>query len=87
MALDFAKQNIRVNNVNPAWIMTEMNKAELADMKARGGKEWEEVLRLHPLGRLGEPKDVAWAVVYLVSDEASWVTGTSLIVDGGYCCQ
>jgi NAD(P)-dependent dehydrogenase (short-subunit alcohol dehydrogenase family) len=87
MALDFAKQNIRVNNVNPAWIMTEMNKAELADMKARGGKEWEEVLRLHPLGRLGEPKDVAWAVVYLASDEASWVTGTSLIVDGGYCCQ
>jgi NAD(P)-dependent dehydrogenase (short-subunit alcohol dehydrogenase family) len=87
MAVDFAKHNIRVNNVNPGWVKTEMNEVELADMKAGGGKEWEEVLRLHPIGRLGEPEDVAWAVVYLVSDEASWVTGTSLVVDGGYCCQ
>jgi len=87
MALDFAKYNIRVNNVNPAWVKTEMNEEELAQMKARGGKEWEEVVRLHPLGRLGEPEDVAWAVVYLASDESSWVTGISLLVDGGYCCQ
>ena len=87
MALDFAKHKIRVNNVNPAWVRSEMNEVELAEMKARGGKEWEEVLRLHPLGRLGEPEDVAWAVVYLASDEASWVTGSSLLVDGGYCCQ
>jgi NAD(P)-dependent dehydrogenase (short-subunit alcohol dehydrogenase family) len=87
MALDFAKYGIRVNNVNPAWVRTEMNEAELAQMKARGGKEWDEVLQLHPIGRLGEPEDVAWAVVYLASDEASWVTGTSLLVDGGYCCQ
>lgn len=87
MALDFAKYKIRINNVNPAWVKTEMNAAELAEMKSRGGKEWEEVLRLHPIGRLGEPDDVAWAVVYLASDEASWVTGTSLVVDGGYCCQ
>jgi NAD(P)-dependent dehydrogenase (short-subunit alcohol dehydrogenase family) len=87
MALDFAKHHIRVNNVNPAWVKTEMNEKELAEMKACGGKEWEEVLRLHPIGRLGEPQDVAWAVVYLSSDEASWVTGTSLLVDGGYLCQ
>jgi NAD(P)-dependent dehydrogenase (short-subunit alcohol dehydrogenase family) len=87
MALDFAKHKIRVNNVNPAWVRSEMNETELAEMKSRGGKEWEEVLRLHPLGRLGEPEDVAWAVVYLASDEASWVTGSSLLVDGGYCCQ
>jgi NAD(P)-dependent dehydrogenase (short-subunit alcohol dehydrogenase family) len=64
-----------------------MNRQELAAMQARGGKDWEEVLRLHPLGRIGEPEDVAWAIVYLVSDEASWVTGTSIYVDGGYCCQ
>jgi NAD(P)-dependent dehydrogenase (short-subunit alcohol dehydrogenase family) len=87
IALDFAKHKIRVNNVNPAWVRSEMNETELAEMKMRGGKEWEEVLRLHPLGRLGEPEDVAWAVVYLASDEASWVTGSSLLVDGGYCCQ
>jgi 3(or 17)beta-hydroxysteroid dehydrogenase len=87
MALDFAKHKIRCNNVNPAWIRTEMNRAELAQMRAQGGQAWEEVLRLHPLGRIGEPEDVAWAVVYLASDEASWVTGTSLYVDGGYCSQ
>ena len=87
MALDFARYNIRVNNVNPAWVRTEMNQEQLAEFQARGGKEWEEVLRLHPIGRLGEPQDVAWAVVYLASDEASWVTGTSLVVDGGYLCQ
>jgi NAD(P)-dependent dehydrogenase (short-subunit alcohol dehydrogenase family) len=87
MALDFAPYKIRCNNVNPAWVRTEMNRAELMEMEARGGKEWAEVLRLHPLGRLGEPEDVAWAFVYLASDEASWVTGASLYVDGGYSCQ
>ena len=87
MAVDFAKHNIRVNNVNPGWVRTEMNEAELAHWKAQGSKELEEVLRLHPLGRLGEPEDVAWAVVYLASDESSWVTGASFLVDGGYCCQ
>jgi NAD(P)-dependent dehydrogenase (short-subunit alcohol dehydrogenase family) len=87
MALDFAKHHIRVNNVNPGWVRTEMNAEELAQMEAKGGKEWEAVVRLHPLGRLGEPEDVAWAVVYLASDESSWVTGASFLVDGGYCCQ
>jgi NAD(P)-dependent dehydrogenase (short-subunit alcohol dehydrogenase family) len=87
MALDFAKYNIRVNNVNPGWVKTEMNEEELARWKAEGSKELEEVLRLHPLGRLGEPEDVAWAVVYLASDESSWVTGASFLIDGGYCCQ
>ena len=87
MALDFAKNNIRVNNVDPGWVKTEMNEEELARWKAEGSKELEEVLRLHPLGRLGEPEDVAWAVVYLASDESSWVTGASFLIDGGYCCQ
>jgi NAD(P)-dependent dehydrogenase (short-subunit alcohol dehydrogenase family) len=87
MALDFAKHHIRVNNVNPGWVKTEMNKEELDCWKAEGSKELEKVLRLHPLGRLGEPEDVAWGVVYLASDESSWVTGVSLLIDGGYCCQ
>ncbi len=87
MALDFARHNIRVNNVNPGWVKTGMNEEELARWEAEGSRELEEVLRLHPLGRLGEPEDVAWAVVYLASDESSWVTGASFLVDGGYCCQ
>ena len=48
MAVDFAKHNIRVNNVNPGWVKTEMNEEELARWKAEGSKELEEVLRLHP---------------------------------------
>jgi NAD(P)-dependent dehydrogenase (short-subunit alcohol dehydrogenase family) len=85
MAVDFAKHNI--NNVNPGWVKTGMNAEELARWKAEGSRELEEVLGRHPLGRLGEPEDVAWAVVYLASDESSWVTGASFLVDGGYCCQ
>jgi NAD(P)-dependent dehydrogenase (short-subunit alcohol dehydrogenase family) len=87
VAVDFAKHKIRCNNVNPAWVRTGMNHQELAEMQARGGMEWEEVLRLHPLGRIGEPADVASAIVFLASDEASWITGTSLYVDGGYTAQ
>jgi NAD(P)-dependent dehydrogenase (short-subunit alcohol dehydrogenase family) len=87
VALDFAKHKIRCNNVNPGWVRTEMNRVELEEMESRGGKAWEEVLRLHPLGRVGEPADVASAVVYLASNEAAWVTGASLYVDGGYCAQ
>ncbi len=87
VALDFAKHKIRCNNVNPGWVRTEMNRVELAEMERRGGEPWVGVLRLHPLGRVGEPIDVALAVVYLASDEAAWVTGTSLYVDGGYCSQ
>ena len=51
------------------------------------GLRYAEVLGLHPLGRVGTPEDVAWAAVYLASDEARWVTGSSLFVDGGYTCQ
>ena len=87
MAVDFAKYNIRVNNVNPGWVKTGMNEEELARWEVEGNKELEEVLRSHPLGRLGEPEDVAWAVVYLASDESSWVTGASFLIDGGYSCQ
>jgi NAD(P)-dependent dehydrogenase (short-subunit alcohol dehydrogenase family) len=87
VAMDFAKHKIRCNNVNPAWVRTSMNHQELAEMQARGGVEWEEVLRLHPLGRIGEPADVASAIAFLASDEASWITGTSLYVDGGYTAQ
>ena len=87
MALDFAKHSIRVNNVNPGWVKTEMNEEELTRWKAEGDPRYEEAIRLHPLGRLGEPEDCVGAVVYLASDESSWVTGISLLVDGGYCCQ
>lgn len=84
MALDFAKYNIRVNTVCPGWVRTEMNREQLASFTE---KDWQEVKRLHPLGRIGKPEDVAPAVVYLASDESRWVTGTNIIVDGGYTAQ
>lgn len=84
MALDFARYNIRVNTVCPSWVRTEMNREQLASFTQ---ENWDEVNRLHPLGRIGEPQDVAPAVVYLASDESSWITGTSIMVDGGYTAQ
>ncbi len=93
MALDFAPDNIRVNSICPAWVLTEMNREQLREMKAEPDKafppgfRYADVLKLHPLGFLGEPEDIAWAAVYLASDEAKWVTGASFLVDGGFTCQ
>ena len=93
MALDFAPDNIRVNSICPAWVLTEMNREQLAEMKANPEKvfppgfTYKDVLRLHPMGRIGSCEDVAWAAVYLASDESGWVTGSSMMVDGGFTCQ
>ena len=78
IAVEYARQNIRCNCVNPGIINSGMIKPYLDDPQAR--KVLEERL---PLARIGEPEDVANAVLYLASDEASWVTGTVLNVDGG----
>ncbi len=77
MALDLAEYNIRVNAVCPAWIETELNREEMRSREM-------ELIQLHPIGRIGTPEDVAKAVLFLVSDASSWITGTSLMVDGGY---
>jgi NAD(P)-dependent dehydrogenase (short-subunit alcohol dehydrogenase family) len=80
-AFDYAERGIRVNAVSPGWIWT----AEVA--KAAGGdrERWEPVWgRYHLLRRLGEPAEIADAVLYLSSDRASFITGTELLVDGGY---
>ena len=82
MALDGAKANIRANCVCPGFIETPMIQGYFADQPDPGAsRTFAE--RLHPLGRLGEPTDIAGGVVYLASDDARWVTGTALTVDGG----
>ena len=78
MALDYAPLGIRVNCICPGFVRTPLISAILAD-EARLAK----LTALHPLGRLGEPADVVNAVLFLASEEASWITGQCLGVDGG----
>lgn len=83
-ALEFAKKGIRVNTVSPGTIQTEMIGRMLGDGESDAKKWWENQ---HPVGRFGAPEEVAAAVVWLASPEASFVTGTDLAVDGGYLAQ
>ena len=78
IAVDFGWENIRANTVCPAYVLTE----QTAKHHEHLGQE--KLKKLHPIGRAGKPEDVANAMLYLASDESSWVTGTSLVVDGGY---
>lgn len=85
-ALIYAPDRIRVNSIHPGFIwtpMVEKHLAKLGDVAA--GRV--AVDALHPLGHMGEPDDIAWAAVYLASDEAKFVTGTELVVDGGYTAR
>ncbi len=82
MALDGAKDGIRVNCVCPGFIQTPMIDGYFAD-QADPEASRRFAVGLHPLGRLGDPLDIADGFVYLASDEARWVTGTALVVDGG----
>jgi NAD(P)-dependent dehydrogenase (short-subunit alcohol dehydrogenase family) len=82
MALDGAPLGIRANCVCPGFTRTPMLERFLAGQPDPEGAR-AAATALHPLGRLGEPHDVADAFVYLASDEASWVTGAALVVDGG----
>jgi cyclopentanol dehydrogenase len=79
-AVEYAKDNIRVNSVHPGRIETPMT-APL-DPGRR-----EMVLRMTPLGRDGKPEEVAYGVLYLASDESSFVTGAELVIDGGYTAR
>ncbi|MCX2818618.1 SDR family NAD(P)-dependent oxidoreductase [Haladaptatus sp. F3-133] len=77
MAVAWGVDGIRVNSVNPGWTMVGRIEESLTD------EELSELERIHPLGRIGTPKDVADAVLYLASDMASFVTGECHVVDGG----
>jgi NAD(P)-dependent dehydrogenase (short-subunit alcohol dehydrogenase family) len=79
LALQLAPHGITVNAICPGWVRTAMTRETQSDPE-----RLERVVAQHPLGRLGEPEDVAGAAFFLASDDASWVTGVALPVDGGY---
>lgn len=83
-ALDLSPDNIRVNSVDPGWIWTqETDKA--ADLDGGGREKWDPIWgRFHMLRRMGRAVEVARPVLFLLSDDASFITGTNLAVDGGY---
>ena len=83
MALELSSKNIRINSISPAIIKTEMTK-QLFEKVSEESKI--KILSMHPMG-FGEPKDVANACIYLLSDASKWITGTNLIVDGGYSAR
>ena len=80
LAVEWARRGVRVVSVAPAYVATEL----LAGTSKAGGFTLEEVAQRTPLGRLAEPEEVARVVAFLVSDDASYVTGSSVLVDGGW---
>ena len=80
MALDYAASGIRVNCICPGFVLTELIAGILKTDPHRASR----ITSMHPLGRLGQPEDIANAVLFLASDESSWVTGASIPIDGGF---
>lgn len=78
-AIELAVKGIRVNSVNPGKVDTPIN-----DIDSFTEEQKQKDISNYPLKRYGLPNDVAWGIIYLLSDASSWVTGTSLKIDGGY---
>jgi len=83
MAIDHGQEQIRVNAICPSFIETDLTAAVISKAPDPNSVRAERT-SVHPLGRLGQPEDVAGLAVYLASDESSWVTGSIFPVDGGY---
>jgi NAD(P)-dependent dehydrogenase (short-subunit alcohol dehydrogenase family) len=81
VALHWAAEGVRVNSIHPGFIRTP-----ILD-QARGTEVWDAMTASTPMGRLGEPEEIAAAVAYLAGDDASFVTGSELYVDGGYLAR
>lgn len=77
MALDYAADKVRVNCLCPGFVKTPLLASLPPERRAR-------LTALHPLGRLGEPEDIAHMALFLISDQASWITGQAIAVDGGF---
>lgn len=78
LAIEFAEQNIRVNAVAPGYVGTELTKEGVP------GEWWDDWVRRTPMGRLGAPEEIGSLVAFLASDAASYMTGSVVLIDGGY---
>ena len=78
-ALEYAKSGIRINAVAPGGVETDMYERTVGDNK----QFFQTIIAMHPIGRVGKPEEIANAVVWLLSDKASFVTGHTLLIDGG----
>ena len=81
-ALELAPKGIRVNSIEPGMIETELLKDGNISQE-----ELDKDKQKYPLKRYGKPEEVAWAAVYLLSDATRWMTGSSIVLDGGYTLQ
>jgi len=82
----YAKDNIRVNSVHPGFIWTPMLENFLKSQgEVEAGRKMLDSLQ--PIGHIGEPEDIAYGIVYLASDESKFVTGSELVIDGGYTAR
>lgn len=86
-AITYAAEGIRVNSIHPGYIWTGMVETFLKSAGGDLAAAKAAANAAHPVGQMGEPDDIAWAVVYLASDEAKFVTGAELVVDGGYTAR
>lgn len=85
-ALEWAPLGIRVNSVHPGFIDTPMVSNALAD-REDGNEMRVALMNAHPIGRFGVPREIADAIAFLASDDASFITGAELLVDGGFTAQ
>lgn len=83
MAIELARRRIRVNTLSPGLVRTAMTESAFSLMSR---KRWDDLVDAHPLGA-GTPEDVARAAVFLLSPQSSWITGTNLVIDGGYTAR
>ena len=81
-----AGYNIRVNSIHPGYIQTRMFETDVAAFGTLEAKK-EKVGALHPIGRIGQPEEIAAGIVFLASDESSFMTGSELVIDGGYTAR
>ena len=92
VALEVAKQhfNIRVNSIHPGVVETDMAEQVLERWQSTGMSDtnaWLHVVEQHPLGRVGQPNEIARAILFLASPDSSFVTGSELVVDGGWTAR